>query len=42
MTPSSCSTPCVIYKFMDDMDDMDEEAEELGGKRAFFAGDYAR
>jgi len=24
------------------MDDMDAEAEELGGKRKFFAGDYAR
>ena len=24
------------------MDDMDAEAEELGGKRSFFAGDYAR
>lgn len=41
MTPSSCSTPCVIYKFMDDMD-AEAEAQELGGKRAFFAGDYAR
>ena len=29
----------LIYKFMDDMD---AEAEELGGKRNFFAGDFAR
>jgi type I restriction enzyme M protein len=32
-------TIAMIYKFMDDMD---AEAEELGGKRTFFAGDYAR
>ena len=32
-------TIAMIYKFMDDMD---AEAEELGGKRNFFAGDYAR
>ncbi len=32
-------TIALIYKFMDDMD---AEAEELGGKRTFFAGDYAR
>ncbi len=32
-------TIALIYKFMDDMD---AEAEELGGKRSFFAGDYAR
>jgi len=32
-------TIALIYKFMDDMD---AEAEELGGKRKFFAGDYAR
>jgi type I restriction enzyme M protein len=32
-------TIALIYKFMDDMD---LEAEELGGKRKFFAGDYAR
>ena len=32
-------TIALIYKFMDDMD---AEAEELGGKRGFFAGDYAR
>ena len=32
-------TISLIYKFMDDMD---AEAEELGGKRGFFAGDYAR
>ncbi len=30
-------TIALIYKFMDDMD---AEAEELGGKRSFFAGDY--
>lgn len=24
------------------MDDMDAEAEELGGRRKFFAGDYSR
>jgi len=32
-------TIALIYKFMDDMDD---ESEELGGKRKFFTGDYAR
>jgi type I restriction enzyme M protein len=32
-------TIALIYKFMDDMD---AEAEELGGKRKFFAGHYAR
>lgn len=32
-------TIALIYKFMDDMD---AEAEELGGKRKFFAGDYTR
>ena len=32
-------TIALIYKFMDDMD---AEAEELGGKRSFFAGTYAR
>lgn len=32
-------TIALIYKFMYDMD---AEAEELGGKRSFFAGDYAR
>ena len=32
-------TIALIYKFMDDMD---AEAEELGGSRKFFAGDYAR
>ncbi|HOE40857.1 MAG TPA: N-6 DNA methylase [Rhodoferax sp.] len=32
-------TIALIYKFMDDMD---AEAEELGGKRSFFAGSYAR
>ncbi len=32
-------TIALIYKFMDDMD---AEAEELGGKRSFFAGEYAR
>jgi type I restriction enzyme M protein len=32
-------TIALIYKFMDDMD---AEAEELGGQRKFFAGDYAR
>ncbi|MGH8274079.1 MAG: N-6 DNA methylase [Gammaproteobacteria bacterium] len=32
-------TIALIYKFMDDMD---AEAEELGGKRRFFAGAYAR
>lgn len=32
-------TIALIYKFMDDMD---AEAEELGGRRKFFAGDYSR
>ena len=32
-------TIALIYKFMDDMD---AEAEELGGKRKFFTGKYAR
>lgn len=32
-------TIALIYKFMDDMD---AEAEELGGQRGYFAGDYAR
>ena len=32
-------TLAMIYKFMDDMD---AEAEELGGQRQFFAGDFAR
>jgi type I restriction enzyme M protein len=32
-------TIALIYKFMDDMD---AESEELGGKRTFFAGEYAR
>jgi type I restriction enzyme M protein len=32
-------TIALIYKFMDDMD---AESEELGGKRKFFMGDYAR
>ena len=32
-------TIALIYKFMDDMD---AEAEELGGIRKFFAGDFAR
>jgi type I restriction enzyme M protein len=32
-------TIALIYKFMDDMD---AEAEELGGKRSFFAGEFAR
>src|SRR6267143_882914 len=32
-------TIALIYKFMDDMD---AEAEELGGKRKFFADDFAR
>jgi len=32
-------TIALIYKFMDDMD---AESEELGGKRQFFTGDYAR
>lgn len=32
-------TIALIYKFMDDMD---AEAEELGGQRKFFSGEYAR
>ncbi len=32
-------TIALIYKFMDDMD---AEAEELGGKRKFFTGDFAK
>src|SRR5512136_1665406 len=32
-------TIALIYKFMDDMD---AESEEMGGKRKFFAGDFAR
>ena len=32
-------TIALIYKFMDDMD---AESEELGGRRKFFAGEYAR
>ena len=32
-------TIALIYKFMDDMDGM---SEELGGQRAFFAGEFAR
>ena len=32
-------TIAMIYKFMDDLD---AEAEELGGQREFFAGDFAR
>ncbi len=32
-------TIALIYKFMDDMD---TESEELGGKRTFFAGDFAK
>ena len=32
-------TLALIYKFMDDMD---TEAAELGGRRKFFAGDYAQ
>jgi type I restriction enzyme M protein len=32
-------TIALIYKFMDDMD---AEAEELGGKRDFFTGEYDR
>jgi type I restriction enzyme M protein len=32
-------TIALIYKFMDDMD---VESEELGGKRTFFVGDYAK
>ena len=31
-------TIALIYKFMDDMD---REAEDLGGRRSFFAGDFA-
>ena len=32
-------TIALIYKFMDDMD---REAEDLGGQRSFFAGDFAK
>ena len=32
-------TIALIYKFMDDIDD---QAEQLGGRRKFFAGSYAR
>ena len=32
-------TIALIYKFMDDMD---AEAEELGGKRSFFVGEYRK
>lgn len=32
-------TIALIYKFMDDMD---AQAEEMGSKRKFFAGDFAR
>src|SRR5512135_658874 len=32
-------TIALIYKFMDDMD---LESEELGGKRTFFDGEYAK
>lgn len=32
-------TIALIYKFMDDMD---AESEEMGGKRKFFAGDFAK
>ena len=32
-------TIALIYKFMDDMD---AEAEELGGKRSFFVGEYEK
>ena len=32
-------TIALIYKFMDDID---AESEELGGKRTYFAGDFAR
>ena len=32
-------TIALIYKFMDDMD---AESEELGGKRKFFAGEFAK
>ena len=32
-------TIALIYKFMDDMD---REAEDLGGRRSFFAGDFSK
>ena len=32
-------TIALIYKFMDDID---AESEEFGGKRSFFAGEFAR
>ena len=32
-------TIALIYKFMDDMD---AEAEEFGGERKFFAGEFAK
>ena len=32
-------TIALIYKFMDDMD---AEAEEFGGERRFFAGEFAQ
>ena len=32
-------TIALIYKFMDDMD---AEAEELGGRRSFFTGEFAK
>ena len=32
-------TIALIYKFMDDMD---AEAEELGGQRSFFTGEYGK
>ena len=32
-------TIALIYKFMDDMD---RDAEDLGGQRSFFAGDFAQ
>jgi hypothetical protein len=32
-------TIALIYKFMDDMD---AEAEEMGGKRSFFVGEYEK
>jgi len=32
-------TIALIYKFMDDMD---AQAEEMGGKRSFFAGEYEK
>ena len=32
-------TIALIYKFMDDMD---ARSEELGGRRSFFAGEFAR